>query len=44
MWRSKDLLGESIKAPTTSNHSLNAVQDYTYNPKIQVKFDGDFLK
>ena len=44
MWRSKDVSKERIKAPVTSNHSLKSTLDYTCNPKIQINFDGDFLK
>ena len=36
--------GTSIKAPAASNSSLDSILDYSGNPKIQVKFDGSFLK
>ena len=44
VYQSKGLSGESVKAPTTSNNSINIIQDYIGTPKIQVKFDGSCLK
>ena len=42
-WKSKGLSAESIKAPTTSDNSLNPELSY-YEYRIRLKFTGSCLK
>ena len=42
--KTKDLSEESIKAPATSNNSLNPGKNYINNDKISVKIDKNCLK
>ena len=42
-WKSKGLSSESIKPPTTSDHSLTTALNY-YGTKARVKFTGSCLK
>ena len=43
-WKSKGLSDESIKAPTTSDNSLNPKLSYYLNSKIKVQFNGSTLR
>ena len=43
-WKSKGLFDESIKAPTTSDNSLNLKLSYYLNSKIKVQFNGSTLR
>ena len=43
-WKSKRLLDESIKPPSTSDNNLNLGINNTDNVKIQAKFDGSCFR
>ena len=43
LWQSKGLSDESIKPPTTTNHSLTPELNY-YGTKTKIKFTGSRLK
>ena len=44
-WKSKGLSAETIKPPTTSDHSLTpTINYYYYASKIRIKFSGSCLK
>ena len=43
-WKPIYFLDENIKAPATSDNSLNLKIDYLNNPKFWAEFNGDCLK